>query len=289
MADTDTNTTIKYISLENLQLYDTLLKDKMSEEDAKSLKTVALSTDRKKLLFYRVSEPVGSTVPAYEIELPETDLTGVMAKVVNAVDGDIGIFQGGTIVDSGVKLSDLATEEYVDTKVAEGIAGALSLSKQIVTTVPTAAEAKDNVIYLIKDLTATGSDKYKEYTLISGEVVMIGDTSTDLSGYYTKEEAQAIVDAAKSEAIESATETAAEDATAKADKALADSKAYTDTEVGKVSTTVSANTASIGTLETNVTTINNTLTTHGDKITALESQIADIETATAEDIQALFA
>lgn len=187
------NTTIKYISLDNLQLYDSLLKDVMSAEDARALKTAALSEDGKKLLFYRVSEPVGNTAPAYEIELPEADLTGLMAKVVNAVNGDVGIFQNGTIIDSGVRLSDLATETYVDQQVAQGIAGALSLKKEIVTAVPSAAEAKDNVIYLLKNTSAAGSDKYEEYMLIGGEVVMVGDTSTDLSDYYTKAEVQTML------------------------------------------------------------------------------------------------
>lgn len=286
----DTNQTIKYISLENLQLYDSLLKDKMSQEDAKSLKTVALSDDRTKLLFYRVTEPVGSTAPAYEIELPQTDLSGVILKVVNALTGNLPVFDtGGSIKDSGVSLNDIATKEYVETKVVEGVSGALALTKKIVTQVPTAADAKENIIYLFKVDSATGSDKYEEYMLINGEVVMIGDTSTDLSDYLTQEQIQAIVATAKQEAINSATEMSATDATSKADKALSDAKAYTDSEVAKVSTVVSANTSAIEDINTNMTTVNTTLTTHGDKITALETQMSEIDVATEADIRALFA
>lgn len=285
--------TIKYISLENLQLYDSLLKDKMDAADAKSLKTVALSEDGKKLLFYRVSEPVGSTSPAYEIELPEFDPSGLVAKVVTAITGNVPVFEaGGGIKDSGVAIDDLANKDYVDTKVAEGVAGAMALSKVIVTKVPEASAAKDNVIYMLKNTTAAGADKYEEYMLINGEVVMIGDTSTDLSNYFTKEQAQAIVDAAKQEAIN----TAATDATTKANQALADAKAYTDAEVKKVSDVAKANSDSITaiqgditTIQGDITTINNTLSTHSTKIASLESSVNAIGTASEADIRALFA
>lgn len=285
--------TIKYISLENLQLYDSLLKDKMDAADAKSLKTVALSEDGKKLLFYRVSEPVGSTSPAYEIELPEFDPSGLVAKVVTAITGNVPVFEaGGGIKDSGVAIDDLANKDYVDTKVAEGVAGAMALSKVIVTEVPEASAAKDNVIYMLKNATAAGADKYEEYMLINGEVVMIGDTSTDLSNYFTKEQAQAIVDAAKQEAIN----TAATDATTKANQALADAKAYTDAEVKKVSDVAKANSDSITAIQGNITTIqgdittiNNTLSTHSTKIASLESSVNAIGTASEADIRALFA
>lgn len=282
MADLST---IKFITLDNLDIFQDLQQAKIDEGDAKALKTVALSNDGKKLLFYKVTEPVGSTPPAYEIELPETDLSGLMEKVVGALNGNIPVFKDGVVIDSGIALSDLATQEYVDQKVAEGVAGAMSLKKQIVTTVPTASEAKDNVIYLLKIDSATGSDKYEEYMLISGEVVMIGDTSTDLSGYYTKEEAQAIVNAAKQEAINAA----ASDATTKANQALLDAKAYTDEQMGTLRTSVEDNAKAIGNIQKDITLINTTLTTQGDRITSVENKVNAITTATEEDIRGLFA
>lgn len=52
--------------------------------------------------------------------------------------------------------------------------------------------ASFNVIYLLKDTSATGSDKYYEYmrlgTPLASTFEMTGDTSTDLSNYYTKSE-----------------------------------------------------------------------------------------------------
>lgn len=76
-------------------------------------------------------------------------------------------------------LSEYVTYE----ELAEEIANASHLSREIVTTVPTADTAKENVIYMLKVESATGSDVYQEYQLINGEVVLVGDTSVDLSGY----------------------------------------------------------------------------------------------------------
>ena len=53
-------------------------------------------------------------------------------------------------------------------------------------TLPEASAADPDVIYMVKDAFAIGNDKYKEYMLIGGMLVQIGDTSVDLSGYVQK-------------------------------------------------------------------------------------------------------
>lgn len=99
---------LKVLTLENLDV----IKNYIDVNDAKSLKTVAV--DGNKLKFYRVSEPVGDTEAAYEIELPETDLSGVLAKLTGAVEGDVVIANAdGTVKDGGVKLADLALKSEV--------------------------------------------------------------------------------------------------------------------------------------------------------------------------------
>jgi hypothetical protein len=81
---------------------------------------------------------------------------------------------------SSEKISrDYSTKQYV----AEQISNTVHLVKEIVDAPPTVDEAKENVIYMVKDATVTGDDKYKEYQLINGAVVQTGDTSIDLSGY----------------------------------------------------------------------------------------------------------
>lgn len=100
---------LKVLTLENLDV----IKSYIDVNDAKSLKTVAV--DGNKLKFYRVPEPVGTTEAAYEIELPDTDLSGVLAKLTGAVEGDVVIANAdGTVKDGGVKLADLATKEEVN-------------------------------------------------------------------------------------------------------------------------------------------------------------------------------
>lgn len=279
---------IKYISYDNLTLYDTLLDGKIDAAIAKTLKAASVSSDGKKLLLYREEAPTSETIPAFEIEFPETDLSGVMKKVASAVNGNVGTFQNGSIADSGVSINDLATKTYVSEEVAKKIAESTHASMQIVTQVPTAEEAKSNIIYLYKVTTATGDDVYEMYMLIGGEVVLIDDTTLDLTNYLTKQETLDQIAAAKQAAINSAVATAANDATSKANKALADAKAYTDTKISDVTTKINKNTESINNINTNITNINTTLQTHEDRIESLESGMPEIATASEEDIRALF-
>lgn len=111
-----------YVSLENLQLYDSLSKQyfdgKISEESAKALKTVAIEGN--KLKFYTVSAPVGSTSPAFEISLPETDLTDVQRLIKNATAGDVvTVNANGSVADGGVKLTDLAKKADVTSEIGD--------------------------------------------------------------------------------------------------------------------------------------------------------------------------
>ena len=90
----------------------------------------------------------------------------------------------GALVLANNPTSDFqaATKQYVDSAVAN----AGHLTRSIVNSLPTVANANPNTIYMMLDQSATGSDKYKEYMLINGVITQIGDTSTDLSGYLTK-------------------------------------------------------------------------------------------------------
>ena len=115
-------TTFTYVSLQNLQQYDSLIKPyidgKVTAGVASSLKTVSL--DGNTLKFYTVAEPVGATAPAFTIELPQQDLTGFLTKFEAATAGDVVIVgdDGKVIKDSGIKLVDLATLANVDEKIA---------------------------------------------------------------------------------------------------------------------------------------------------------------------------
>lgn len=115
-------TTFTYVSLQNLQQYDSLIKPyidgKVTTGIANSLKTVSL--DGNTLKFYTVAEPIGATAPAFTIELPQQDLASFLTKFETATAGDVVIVgdDGKVIKDSGIKLTDLATLANVDEKIA---------------------------------------------------------------------------------------------------------------------------------------------------------------------------
>lgn len=92
--------------------------------------------------------------------------------------------------DSVVKedIATIKTDYATKTYVGEQISAADHLKREIVTEVPTAETAAENVIYMLKVESAIGADKYKEYMLIDREVACIGDTSVDLTDYAKKNE-----------------------------------------------------------------------------------------------------
>lgn len=276
----------KYLSLEGLQLYDQLLKARMDAGDAVSIKTVALNDAGTKMLFYNVSEPVGSTLPIYEIEFPNdgSSLDSVMHKVASAINGNIGIFQNGTIVDSGKSFSDYYTKAQVDS----AIANSTKLSKTIVNELPTAANARENVIYLIKDNTATGNDKYKEYLLIDGQLVLIGDTSTDMTDYIKQSDLQTL-----QQAITTAIMEDVQDAIDEASDDILDAaKQYTDQQVGSLNSTISTLSSNVSTNASNITSLQTTVGTHTTQIASLTTAINNMDTVgsiTEASIRALFA
>jgi len=104
---------LQVMTLDNLSLYDELIKGYVDAADAKSLKTATLEGNVLKL--YRVSEPVGETAPAYEITLPETDISGLIAKMTGATAGNVVVANAdGTVADGGVALTSLATKAEVE-------------------------------------------------------------------------------------------------------------------------------------------------------------------------------
>lgn len=124
---------------------------------------------------------LGSSIEV-DCELDKTSTHPIQNKVVvekfEELESNIAdTYAKKTFVST--ELEKKATKEYV----AEQISNSVHLVKEIVENIPTVENAKENVLYMIKDVSATGNDKYKEYQLINGEVVQTGDTSIDLSGY----------------------------------------------------------------------------------------------------------
>lgn len=104
---------LQVMTLDNLKLYDELLKGYVDAADAKSIKALAL--DGNTLKVYNVPRPVGDTEPMYSIELPEADLSGLIAKIENATAGNVVIANAdGTVADGGVAVADLALKTEVN-------------------------------------------------------------------------------------------------------------------------------------------------------------------------------
>lgn len=101
---------ITFLDQSGLQKYDALIKQFIRSEDASSFKAVGI--DGYTLKFYRSDPITEDLVAAYEIQLPETDLSHVMELVQGATVGHIATLNElGQVVDSGKKVSDFATAE----------------------------------------------------------------------------------------------------------------------------------------------------------------------------------
>lgn len=78
-----------FITLDNLSTYDSLIKQVISEEDAKSIKSAALNG--KKLELYTIENPSASDTPRFSITLPfvEREIQGTNGKalIFNESDG----------------------------------------------------------------------------------------------------------------------------------------------------------------------------------------------------------
>ena len=136
-----------------------------------------------------------------DVEIVESDLSkwpstleleikdGVARWVVPKINYNRtqGILDGAlvTLARDPMYPREAATMNYVDTAVANAIVNAPHLKRQIVNVLPT-GYLDLNTIYMLKDNSATGGDKYKEYIVIDNQLVQIGDTSVDLSNYIQK-------------------------------------------------------------------------------------------------------
>jgi len=82
--------TIQYISFQNLQTYDQLLKNYVAAEDAKSIKSAAI--DGYHLKLYTIENPTAQDTPKYNITLPQQDLSNFVEKVIQGTNGTARIF-----------------------------------------------------------------------------------------------------------------------------------------------------------------------------------------------------
>lgn len=131
---------------------------------------------------------------------------GELALAYNADKTKIALYAGDgnggkVLVNPDVivptKVSDLAndsdfqTGDDVATAIASAIAATGHASFKKVDSVPTADTAVDNVLYLVMN---SATNHYDIYAKVGNEVVLLDDTTVDLSGYATKTELDGKVD-----------------------------------------------------------------------------------------------
>lgn len=95
------------------------------------------------------------------------------------------------IAEIKTSLADIYTKSQTDTKIAEEIGKQAHFSAKVVTSTDDMTDS--TTLYLVKDESAAGEDKYKEYMVIDGTPTIIGDTSTNLSDYATTESVNASI------------------------------------------------------------------------------------------------
>ena len=191
------------ITLEKLQKYDSLIKPfitgKISDAVAKTFK--AVSIDGFTLKFYTVEKPVADTSPAFTIDLPETDISGLISKIQNATAGDVVIANAdGTVADGGVKLADLAKsadvtkeigtandalqEQITSNKnVLDKLDGAVTVDGSVKKRIKDASDALDAKIGTLDDLTTTNKgnivEALEEVKSAVGNVQTAGEVTVD--------------------------------------------------------------------------------------------------------------
>ena len=91
-------------------------------------------------------------------------------------------------------LKDYATKSDLVGYIEKALVDSVNLETGKVVINGVEADPLPNIIYLWKDPEATLPDIYNEYTLIGNELILIGDTSTNLSDFYTKSDVDKALD-----------------------------------------------------------------------------------------------
>ena len=92
---------------------------------------------------------------------------------------------------AGYGITDAYTTTQTDSKIAEAIAAADHLKREIVETLPEVGDADENTIYMVPqggsiEDPGTSTSHYNEYMLINGAFELVGSSQVDLSGYATE-------------------------------------------------------------------------------------------------------
>lgn len=157
---------IKYLDLAGLQSVVASLKTLISEGDAKAYKAAKFDETTRVLSLYKAEATDGTA--DFTVEIPETDVSGLMEKLSTTNVGNVVITKAdGTVEDGGVALADLATKAEVKT-VSDAVDAINNADSGILATAKAYTDAE------VKEL-ADGAVK----TNTDAIAVLNGDASTE--------------------------------------------------------------------------------------------------------------
>ena len=108
----------KILRWDEFQEYHVALKNYMDTADAKSYKGAKFDDATRVLSLFKTEATDG--VADFTVTIPNTDTSGLLAKLVGATDGHVVVAGAdGTIKDGTVALTDLATKGELDTKIGD--------------------------------------------------------------------------------------------------------------------------------------------------------------------------
>lgn len=188
---------IKYISLDNLTKYDSLIKAQMEKNDAYAIKVATI--DGHTLKFYTDIPPVGEdAVPAFTIEIPETDLSDINAKLTTLIGED-----------SNKSVRTIALEELTKQLIPENAQEAMDTLQEIASFLqehPTEAAAMNkklnDLATLVGDALPEGATAKTVIAYIDEAVKKETDRATTAEGVI-----QSAVDAIKGDYLKAADKT----------------------------------------------------------------------------------
>lgn len=166
--------------------------------------TYATQADMTTKLAGKVGTIAGKTLTTNDYTTPEKQKLAGVAPGANAnvietvkVNGtNQSVSEKAVDIKVPTKVSELTNDKNfaTTTDVNDAISKVGKLTKEIVTTLPDASSAKDNIIYMVKNSQGVSGDAYSEYMLVSGAMEKIGTTATqvDLSNYVTFNDVQGI-------------------------------------------------------------------------------------------------
>ena len=243
---------------------------------------------------------LGQTVSTMEGQYSTTkqDVTDLKTDVGNLKtssedhEGRIEALEGDV---ADLKTKEVYTKGETDSKIAEEIAKQTHMTTQVVDSVDDVTAA--NIIYLIKDTSVEGEDKYKQYLFINNEATCVGDTSVSLAGYATETwvENQGYATTEEMESADSALQGSINTLTAKFNNytttadlnttlANYDTSTQVDAKV-KVATDkatenagkIAANTAGIEALQGELATTNGNVSTNAQGIVDVNARVDNVE------------